>query len=53
MKDDLVLVYQYKEPRQKWLLVKTNGLLPGNDGEVRGAESLKGKFRNTTDRHIN
>ena len=44
MKDDLVLVYQYKEPRQKWLLVKTNGLLPGNDGEVRGAESLKGKF---------
>ena len=34
-KNDIVLLYEEKQLRQKWLLGKTVGLIPSQDGQVR------------------
>ena len=52
-KNDLVLLYEEKQPRQKWLLCKTVKLIPSQDGQVRGATVLLGKSKNTVDRPVN
>ena len=52
-KNDLVLLYEEKQPRQKWLLGKIVELIPSQDGQVRGARVLLGKSRNTVDRPVN
>ena len=33
-KNDLVLVFDGKQPRQKWLLGKISELIPSNDGKI-------------------
>ena len=52
-KNDLVLIYEEEQPRQKWLLGKIVELIPSQDGQVRGARILLGKSRNTADRPVN
>ena len=52
-KNDLVLLYEEKQPRQKWLLGKTVDLIPSQDGQIREARVLLGKSRNTVDRPVN
>ena len=52
-KNDLVLLYEEKQPRQKWLLGKIVELIPSQDGQVRGIRVLLGKSRNTVDRPVN
>ena len=52
-KNDLVLLYEEKQPRQKWLLGKIVDLIPSQDGQIRGARVLLGKSRNTVNRLVN
>ena len=52
-KNDLVLLYEEKQPRQKWLLGKIVDLIPSQDGEISGARALLRKSRNTVDRPAN
>ena len=52
-KNDLELLYEEKQPRQKWLLGKIVDLIPSQDGQIRGARVLLGKSRNTVDRPVN
>ena len=52
-KNDLVLLYEEKQPRQKWLLGKIVDLIPSQDGQIRGARILLGKSGNTVDRPVN
>ena len=49
-KNDLVLLYEEKQPRQKWLLGKIVDLIPSQDGQIRGARVLLRKSRNTVNR---
>ena len=42
-KNDLVLVFDDKQPRQEWLLGKITELIPSNDGQIRGAKVFLGK----------
>ena len=48
--NDLVLSYEEKQPRQKWLLSKIVDLIPSQYGKIRGARVLLGKSRNPADR---
>ena len=52
-KNDLVLLYEEKQPRQKWLLGKIVDLIPSQDGQIRGARVSLGKSGNTVDRPVN
>ena len=52
-KNDIVLLYEEKQPRQKWLLGKIVDLIPSQDGQVRWARVLLGKSRNSVDRLVN
>ena len=52
-KNDLVLLYEEKQRRQKWLLGKIVDLIPSQDGQMRGARVLLGNSRNTVDRPVN
>ena len=52
-KDDIVLSYEEKQPRKKWLLGKTVDFTPIQDGQARGARVLLGRSRNTVDRPVN
>ena len=52
-KNDLVLLYEEKQPRQNSLIGKIIDLIPSQDGQIRGARVLLGKSRNTVDRPIN
>ena len=52
-KNDIVLLYEEKQPRQKWPLGKIVDLIPSQDGQVRGARVLLGKSRNSVDRLAN
>ena len=49
-KNDVVLLCEEKQPRQKWLLGKIVDLIPSQDKQVRGARVLLGKSTNTVDR---
>ena len=49
-KNDVVLLCEEKQPRQKWLLGKIVDLIPSQDEQVRGARVLLGKSTNTVDR---
>ena len=51
-KNDLVLLYEEKQPTQKWLLAKIVDLIPSQDGQIRGARVLLEKSRNTVDRPL-
>ena len=46
----LVLSYEEKQPRQKWLLSKIVDLIPSQYGKICGARVLLGKSRNPVDR---
>ena len=48
-----MLVFDDKQPRQKWLLGKITELIPNNGGKIRGAKVFKGKTRNIIDRPVN
>ena len=52
-KNDLVLLQEKKELRQKWLLGKIIDLTSSQDRQIRGARVLLGKSRNTVDRPVN
>ena len=52
-KNDLVLLYEEKQPRQKWLLGKIVDLIPSQEEQIRGARVLLGKSRNTVNRLVN
>ena len=52
-KNDLVLLYEEKQPRQKWLLGKIVHFIPSQDGQIGGAKILLRKSRNTVDRPVN
>ena len=52
-KNDLVLVFDDKQPRQKWLLGKITELIPSNDGKIRGAKVILGKIQNVIDQPVN
>ena len=49
-KNDLVLAFDDKQPRQKWLLGKITELIPSNDGQIQGAKGFLGKTWNIIDR---
>ena len=44
--DDVVIVYEEKQPRQNWLLGRITGLLAGTDGKIRGAKVKLGRTKN-------
>ena len=48
-----MILYEEKQPRQKWLLGKIVDLIPSQDGQIRGARILLGKSGNTVDRPVN
>ena len=48
-KNQLVLLYEEKQHRQKWLGRKTVDLILSEDEQVRGARVLLRKSRNTVD----
>ena len=48
-----MLVFDDKQPRQKWLLGKITELIASNDGKIRGAKVYLGKTRNIIDRPVN
>ena len=48
-----MLVFDDKQPRQKWLLGKITELIPGNDGKIWGAKVFLGKTRNIIDWPVN
>ena len=48
-----MLVFDDKQPRQKWLLGKITELIASNDGKIRGAKVFLGKTRNIIDRPVN
>ena len=48
-----MLVFDDKQPRQKWLLGKITELIPSNDGKIRGAKVFLCKTRNIMDRPVN
>ena len=50
---DVVIVHDEKQPRQQWLLGKIEQLLPGTDGEVRGAKVKIGRTRGMINRPVN
>ena len=52
-KNHLVLIYEEKQPRQKWMLGNIVDLIPSQYGQIRGARVLLGKSRNTVDRPVN
>ena len=52
-KNDLVLLYEEKQPREKWLLGKIVDLILSQDGQIRGARVLLRKSRNTVNRPVN
>ena len=52
-KNDLVLVFDDKQPRQKWLLGKVTELISSNDRIIRGVKVFLGKTRNIIDRPVN
>ena len=51
-KNDLELLYEEKQPRQKWLLGKIVDLIPSQEGQIHGARVLLGKSRNTVNRLV-
>ena len=52
-KNELVLVFDDKQPRQKWLLGEITELIPSNDGKIRGAKVILGKIQNVIDQAVN
>ena len=52
-KDDIVLVFEEKVPRQNWCLGKIVEILPSRDDQVRGAKVLIGKSKHVIERPIN
>ena len=46
------MLYEEKQPRQKWLLGKIVDIIPSQDGQIRGARALLGKSRNTVIRSV-
>ena len=52
-KNDLVIGFDDKQPRKKWLLGKITELIPSNDGKIRGAKVFLGKTRNIIDQPVN
>ena len=52
-KEDIVLIYDDKLPRQHWLLGKIIDLIPSEDGQIRGAKVLIGKTKNVIERPVN
>ena len=51
-KNDLVLLFDDKEHRQKWILGKTTELISSNDEQVWGAKVFLGKTWNIIDQQI-
>ena len=45
-KNDFVLVFDDKQPRQKWMLGRITELILSNDGQIRRAKVFLGKIRN-------
>ena len=45
-KNDFVLVFDDKQPRQKWMLGRITELILSNDGQIRRANVFLGKIRN-------
>ena len=52
-KNDLVLVFDDKQPQQKWLFGKITKLIPSNDGKIWGTKVFLGKTQNIIDRPVN
>ena len=48
-----MLVFDDKQPRQKWLLGKITELIPSNDGQIQGAKVFLRKMRNIIDQPVN
>ena len=52
-KDDIVIIYEDKQPRHMWKLGRVLEVFPGRDGRIRGAEVLVGKSRAVIKRPVN
>ena len=50
---DIVIVYEDRQPRHKWLLGRITKLIKGKDDVIRGAELYMGKTKRTLERPIN
>ena len=44
--NNFVLVFDDKQPRQKWMLGRITELILSNDGQIRRAKVFLGKIRN-------
>ena len=51
--DDIVLVYEEKQPRQHWRLARVKELIISKDSQVRAAKVIIGKTKNIINRPIN
>ena len=51
--NDIVLIYQEKQPRQLWRLGRIIELITSNDNEIRHEKVIVGKTKNIIDRPIN
>ena len=51
--NDIVLVYEEKQPRQQWKVGRILELITSNDGEIRQANVIVGKTKRVINRPIN
>ena len=51
--NDIVIVYEEKQPRNKWKLGRIDSLIKGTDGQIRGANVMMGKTKNLISRPVN
>ena len=51
--NDLVLVFEEKQPQNKWMLGRVVELINGHDGKTRGVKIMMGKTKTVISRPVN
>ena len=50
---DIVIVFEEKQPRNKWMLGRVVELINGHDGKTRGVKIMTGKSKTVISRLVN
>ena len=51
--NDIVIVFEEKQPRNKWMLGRVRELITGHDGKTRGVKIMMGKTKTVISRPVN
>ena len=51
--NDIVIVFEEKQPRNKWMLGRVVELINGYDGKTRGVKIMMGKTKTVINRPVN